>query len=111
MGLFKSLVLSTFPNPTIALVIPLTIPVNVGEAVFAFKFKASCVAFEIGLPRSVVLSTSLNPTSDFIKPTGVVITGLVKVLLVKVSVPAKVAKVPVVGNVTFVFPTEVNVVL
>ena len=93
------------------MVIPLTVPVNVGDAVFAFKFKASCVAVEIGLPRSVVLSTLLNPISDFTKPVGVIITGLVKVLLVKVSVPSKVAKVPEVGNVTFVFPIKVNVVL
>jgi hypothetical protein len=34
----------------------------------------------------------------------------VKVLLVKVSVPAKVAKVPVVGKVTLVAPPEVNVI-
>lgn len=33
---------------------------------------------------------------------GVLIVGLVKVLLVKVSVPASVANVPVVGSVTFV---------
>ena len=36
-GLLASDVLSTLPNPTMALVIPLTVPVNVGEAVFAFK--------------------------------------------------------------------------
>ncbi len=34
----------------------------------------------------------------------------VKVLLVKVSVPAKVAKVPVVGKVTLVAPAEVKVI-
>ena len=37
IGLNKSVVLFTFPNPTIELVIPLTVPVNVGEARFAFK--------------------------------------------------------------------------
>jgi len=36
--------------------------------------------------------------------------GLVKLLLVKVSVPPSVAKVPVVGKVTFVAPVLVNVV-
>ena len=36
--------------------------------------------------------------------------GFVSVLLVNVSVPAKVAKVPVVGNVTFVVAVAVNVV-
>ena len=36
-GLFKSVVLSALPNPTIAFVIPLTVPVKVGEAIFAFN--------------------------------------------------------------------------
>ena len=39
-----------------------------------------------------------------------VIVGLVSVLLVNVSEPAKVAKVPVVGKVTFVVAVVVNVV-
>jgi hypothetical protein len=34
------LILSTFVKPTIAFVIPLTVPVNVGLAKFAFKFNA-----------------------------------------------------------------------
>ena len=38
------------------------------------------------------------------------IIGVVRVLLVKVSVPAKVANVPVVGSVTPVTPETVNVV-
>jgi len=41
--------------------------------------------------------------------TGAVIVGAVSVLLVKVSVPAKVANVPVVGRVTFVVPVVVSV--
>ena len=36
--------------------------------------------------------------------------GLVKLLLVKVSVPAKVAKVPVIGKITFVDAVLVSVV-
>ena len=36
-------------------------------------------------------------------------TGATNVLLDKVSVPAKVANVPVVGRVTFVVPVAVNV--
>ena len=43
-GLFTSEVLSTFANPTIVLLIPETVPVNVGEAKFAFKSKAVVVA-------------------------------------------------------------------
>ena len=42
--------------------------------------------------------------------TGAVIVGLVKVLLVKVSVPSNVANVPVDGNVTLVAAVAVNVV-
>jgi hypothetical protein len=41
---------------------------------------------------------------------GLLVTGLVKVLLVKVSVPARVAIVPVVGRVIDVVPVAVNVV-
>ena len=41
---------------------------------------------------------------------GVVRVGLVSVLLVSVSDPANVAKVPVVGKVTFVVPVDVSVV-
>jgi len=41
---------------------------------------------------------------------GVVSVGDVKVLLVRVSAPAKVANVPVVGSDTFVAPKRVSVV-
>ena len=51
IGLFASVVLSTFPRPTCAFVTPETVPVNVGEesgayvvlAVTAPSFEASCV--------------------------------------------------------------------
>ena len=42
IGLFKSLVLSTLPRPIIALVIPLTVPVNDGELISAFSSKIFC---------------------------------------------------------------------
>ena len=42
---------------------------------------------------------------------GVIKTGLDNVLLVKVSVPARVDKVPVKGKYTLVLPLEVNVVV
>ena len=35
-GLFASVVLSTLPNPTIPLLIPLTVPVKVGDANVAY---------------------------------------------------------------------------
>ena len=40
IGFDKSVVLSTLPKPTIADVIPLTVPVNVGLAIGAFKSNA-----------------------------------------------------------------------
>jgi hypothetical protein len=40
---------------------------------------------------------------------GLLVTGLVKVLLVKVSVPSRVASVPVVGTVILVEPVVVSV--
>jgi hypothetical protein len=40
--------LSTLPNPTIALVIPVSVPLNVGDTNGGFKSNAVCVAVEIG---------------------------------------------------------------
>ena len=51
-GLFASLVLSTFPKPTIVLVTPLTVPVNVGEAKFAFKLSAVFTSEVLALSAS-----------------------------------------------------------
>ena len=107
-----SLVELSFANWVIP-VVPvgkLGVPVKVGEAKGAFKSKAVCAALEIGLLKSDVLSTFPNPTSPFTIPVGVVMEGLDKLLLVKVSVPASVAKVPVVGKVKFVVAVVVNVV-
>ena len=49
IGCSKSDVLSTLPNSTIALDIPLTVPVKVGLASGAFISSAICVAVDIGL--------------------------------------------------------------
>ena len=57
-----SVVLSTLDKPTIALVIPPTVPVKVGEARLAFKSKAVCCAVLTGLFTSLVLSTLDKPT-------------------------------------------------
>ena len=51
----------------------------------------------------------LKPPLAGVPSAGVVRVGEVKVLLVSVSEPAKVAKVPVVGKVTFVTPVSVRV--
>ena len=47
IGLLASLVLFTFPNPTIELVIPLIVPVNTGLARFAFNANALVTSVEI----------------------------------------------------------------
>ena len=86
------------------------VPVKVGDAKGAFKFKAVCPAVETGLFASLVLSTLPKPTSPLTMPVGVVIEGLVNDLFVNVSAPANVAKVPVIGSVTFVTAVVVNVV-
>ena len=51
-----ALKLSTLPRPTMAFVIPPTVPVNVGLARFAFRLSAVCCAFDTGLFASEVLS-------------------------------------------------------
>ena len=54
--------------------------------------------------------TFVNTPEEGVPNAGVVNVGLVNVLLVKVSVPPSVAKVPVVGKVTFVDAVLVSVV-
>ena len=71
IGLFASVALSTLPSPTINLVMPLTVPVQVGLASGAFKSSAPCVALEIGLLASVVLSTLPRPTIALVIPLTV----------------------------------------
>ena len=56
--------MATFPNPTIAAVIPLTVPVNVGLAKVAFESNAVCVAVLIGSPDGDVLATFPNPRDE-----------------------------------------------
>lgn len=53
--------------------------------VSCFQSKAVCVAVEIGLSTSDVLSTFPSHTSPFTMPVGEFITGLVSVLLVSVA--------------------------
>ena len=48
-----------------------SVPVKVGLAKFAFKFKAVCVAVEIGLLASLVLSTLAKPTIVLVIPLTV----------------------------------------
>jgi hypothetical protein len=57
-----------------------------------------------------VIATLFTEVAEATPKAGVVKTGDVSVLLVSVSVPAKVVNVPVVGSVTFVAAVAVNVV-
>ena len=84
IGLLASEVLSTFPSPTIALVIPATVPVKVGEfkgalaarlvvisEAFDLRSNALCMAVLIGLLASEVLSTFPSPTIALVIPDTV----------------------------------------
>ena len=66
-----------------------TVPVNVGEARFAFRSRAVCCAVDTGFAVSAVLSTEPKPTSPLTIPVGVLITGDVIVLFVKVADAAR----------------------
>ncbi len=55
------------------------VPVKVGEASGDLRSNADCVAVEIGLLASDVLSTLPRPTSDFTMPDGVTIVLFVNV--------------------------------
>ncbi len=62
-------------------------------------------------PESEASTSSLTlPVSLMPRATAVLMLGAVSVLLVSVSMPVNVARVPVVGSVTFVAPVAVSVV-
>ena len=65
IGLFKSLVLSTFPNPTIDLSIPPTVPVKVGDARFAFnaRLAATFDAFAFNAKPGTIGKAAVPPKS------------------------------------------------
>ena len=62
--------IDTSLSPTAA-VTALASPVNIGAARFAFSANAVCVAVEIGLSKSVVLSTLPKPTIADVIPVTV----------------------------------------
>jgi hypothetical protein len=55
-----------------------------------------------------ILASVVDDVDESVR-VGVLVIGLVKVLLVKVSVPARVTNVPVVGSVILVEPVVVKV--
>ncbi len=67
----ESAVLSTFGRPTMAFVIPVTVPVDAGLASGALKLRAVYVKVEIGFAASAVLSTEPRPTMAFVTPPTV----------------------------------------
>ena len=69
--MFASVVLSALLRPTIAFVMPLTVPVKVGDAKFAFKSSAVCCAVLTGLLTSLVLSALARPTMALVIPLTV----------------------------------------
>jgi predicted amidohydrolase len=89
------------------IVVP-SVPAKVIELLAVNVFPSAMV--KVALDAGAVSVTLLIELAVAAPNTGVVIVGLVKVLLVKVSVPAKVAKVPVVGSVTFESAVAVKVV-
>ena len=52
-------------------VVALTVPVKLGNARLAFRFRAFCVAVQMGLAASLVSSTSPRPTIDLVIPDTV----------------------------------------
>ena len=61
----------TCKAPDALMVGALTIPVKVGDARLAFRFRAFCVAVERGLAASLVSSTFPRPTIDLVIPDTV----------------------------------------
>ena len=65
IGFNKSVVLSTFPNPTIVLSIPPTVPVKVGDARFAFSARlvVTSEAFAFNASPGTVGKAAVPPKS------------------------------------------------
>ncbi len=70
-GFEASLVLSTLPERTIALVTPTTIPEKGGLANGVFRSEALCIALETGSEASLVLPTLPKLTIALATPTTV----------------------------------------
>lgn len=100
MGLFASEVLSTLAKPTIVLVIPPTVPVNVGDSIGAFKANVGTVGESAVPPKSPAnLSFPLIVVLASMVPAAVASwTKAVVANLVELSVEVCVLAVVAVGN-------------
>ena len=63
IGFAKSVVLFTEPNPTIAFVIPATVPVNVGESMGAFKARSDVFALVATVVEKTDVETFVSKAS------------------------------------------------
>jgi hypothetical protein len=86
-----------FAVPVVTSVVRLTVPALEPTLNAVVPFEKVIAPDNVALPDNV---------PDSVPP---LIVGVVRVLLVKVSDPARVASVPVVGSVTLVVPVVVNV--
>jgi hypothetical protein len=93
-----------------AIVDALTPPILPCEAII-FELTKAAVATSVPLAASVGVVAVGDPVNEGDEIVGVKIIGETIVFDVNVSVPAKVESVPVVGNVIFVSPKLVKVVL
>ena len=109
MGLAASLVLSTFPKPTIVLVIPDTVPVNVGEANGAYAVlvyallpnvpPAPIFNVEASVPDNVKLLFTVRDLLFAIVKVALVAGAVIVTLLTVVAVAAPNVGVTNVGEV------------
>ena len=94
-GLSASDVLFTLPKPTIADVIPDTVPVNVGEASGAFEYKAVCKPLVLEIDKAASAIAVALPT---------LVTGPVKFALVAFAVETAEVTNSVVANCVVLVP-------
>ena len=85
--------------------VPVAVPLKVGAVIVGVLIAGLDI---VGDPPSVYVPVAV-PLKVGAVIVGVLIAGEVRVLFVKVSIPARVDSVPVVGSVTFVAPLVVNV--
>ena len=99
------------PKSPASFIIPLSVAVAPVAELDIWARTKAVVAICVSLASAAGVVAVGVPVKEGDEIVGVSIDGDTIVLLVKVSVPAKVAIVPVVGNIIFVTPVLVKVVL